>query len=59
MDNYKQPNKKHHPPNVGPQYQLARAYVPFQVMDKVYKPKEAMCKGTMFPELYMPYKEPK
>lgn len=34
---------------------LARAYVPFQVMDQVYSPREALKKGTLFPELYRPY----
>lgn len=38
-----------------PDYRLARAYVPYQKMCKVYDPKEALCKGTIFPELYMPY----
>jgi hypothetical protein len=35
---------------------LARAYVPFQRLDQVYDPREALRKGTLFPELYMPYK---
>ena len=35
---------------------LARAYVPFQIMNQVYSPSEALEKGTLFPELYMPYK---
>lgn len=35
---------------------LARAYVPFQRLNQVYDPKEALMKGTLFPELYMPYK---
>ncbi|WP_082759901.1 spore coat associated protein CotJA [Abyssisolibacter fermentans] len=38
------------------EYKLARAYVPFQKLDKIYSPKQALCKGTLFPELYMPYK---
>ncbi|MTI67859.1 MAG: spore coat associated protein CotJA [Firmicutes bacterium] len=37
-------------------YKLAHAYVPFQVMGRVYSPDKALCKGTLFPELYMPYK---
>lgn len=36
--------------------QLARAYVPIQYMNKVYDPKEALEHGTLFPELYQPYK---
>ena len=35
---------------------LARAYVPFQIMNQVYSPSEALEKGTLFPELYRPYK---
>lgn len=38
------------------EFQLARAYVPFQTMNNVYNSKEALKKGTLFPELYMPYK---
>lgn len=36
-------------------YKLAHAYVPFQKLVNVYSPKQALCKGTIFPELYMPY----
>ncbi|MBC7958820.1 MAG: spore coat associated protein CotJA [Vallitaleaceae bacterium] len=36
-------------------YQLAHAYVPYQVLGEVYSPSEALCKGTLFPRLYMPY----
>lgn len=35
--------------------ELARAYVPFQIMNQTFTPKEALCKGTLFPELYKPY----
>ena len=34
---------------------LARAYVPFQTMNQVYSPNEALKRGTLFPELYRPY----
>lgn len=37
-------------------FRLARAYVPFQVMCKVYDPQTALVHGTVFPELFMPYK---
>lgn len=37
------------------EYKLAHAYVPYQKMCQVYEPREALCKGTLFPELYMPY----
>lgn len=33
---------------------LARACVPMQIMNEVYSPKEALKKGTLFPELYDP-----
>lgn len=36
-------------------FQLAHAYVPFQVLGEVFSPSEALCKGTLFPKLYMPY----
>ncbi|HLR33987.1 MAG TPA: spore coat associated protein CotJA [Tissierellales bacterium] len=35
--------------------QLARAYVPFQIMNQIFSPEEALRKGTLFPELYEPY----
>lgn len=35
---------------------LARAYVPFQIMDQIFSPTEALRKGTLFPELYEPYR---
>ena len=34
---------------------LARACVPFQVMNQVFSPREALQKGTLFPELNQPY----
>ncbi len=40
----------------GNEYRLARAYVPFQIMNQVFSPDEALRKGTLFPELYMPYR---
>lgn len=35
--------------------ELARAYVPFQIMNQVFNQREALRRGTLFPELYMPY----
>ncbi|NLL82150.1 MAG: spore coat associated protein CotJA [Tissierellia bacterium] len=35
--------------------ELARAYVPFQIMNQVFNQKEALRRGTLFPELYKPY----
>lgn len=40
-------------------WKLAHAYVPFQIYTRSYSPEEALKKGTMFPELYMPYTEKK
>lgn len=36
-------------------WELAKAYVPFQIMGQVYNQAEALRKGTLFPELYKPY----
>ncbi len=36
--------------------QLGRAYVPFQVLGEMFTPEQALMKGTLFPELYQPYK---
>ncbi len=38
---------------------LAHSYVPWQYYDKAFSPKEALMKGTLFPELYGPYIPPK
>ena len=35
---------------------LAHAYVPFQRYSDKYSLEEALSKGTLFPELWMPYK---
>lgn len=35
--------------------ELARCYVPVQVMTTVYDSREALKRGTLFPELYRPY----
>lgn len=35
--------------------QLAKAYVPFQVLNQIYSQSEALQRGTLFPELYKPY----
>jgi len=44
-------------PPMEPYTRLANAYVPFQIMDKVFSPKEALMKGTLFPELHDTYKK--
>ena len=38
---------------------LAHAYVPWQCYDEAYSPKEALMKGTLFPNLYGVYPIPK
>ncbi|MDR7871495.1 MAG: spore coat associated protein CotJA [Tissierellaceae bacterium] len=35
--------------------ELARCYVPIQVMNTVYDSREALRRGTLFPELLRPY----
>ncbi|HEY8392654.1 MAG TPA: spore coat associated protein CotJA [Capillibacterium sp.] len=35
---------------------LARAYVPFQIFSQRLSPMEGLLKGTIFPELYFPYR---
>jgi hypothetical protein len=42
------------PPFTCPYFRLAHSYVPWQNYDVVYNPAEALCKGTLFPELHMP-----
>ena len=37
-------------------YQLARAYIPWQRYTNKWEPFEGLARGTIFPELYMPYK---
>ena len=46
-------------PSMGPDFKLARAYVPFQVMGKIFEPMKALLRGTIFPELYDPYPKKK
>lgn len=38
---------------------LAHAYVPWQKYDRAFSPKEALMKGTLFPELWGVYPIPK
>ena len=42
-------------PAMGPEFKLAEAYVPYQMLQKVYEPMKGLMKGTIFPELYRPY----
>jgi len=34
---------------------LAMAYVPWQCWGKTYEPADALCRGTIFPELDLPF----
>ena len=34
---------------------VTMAYVPFQNADKLYSPEQAICMGTLFPELDKPF----
>lgn len=36
-------------------YPVAMAYVPWQQFTNVYDPDKALCIGTIFPELNLPY----
>lgn len=40
-----------------PSRRIGYAYVPMQIMDKVYSPNKAICAGTIFPELDIPIDE--
>ncbi|WP_127018262.1 spore coat associated protein CotJA [Anoxybacter fermentans] len=42
-------------PKMGPEYELARAYVPIQMYTQQYSPEDGLKRGTIFPELYRPY----
>lgn len=54
------PSAGEQPPEIQSQmmgWELARAYVPFQRYTTRFNPAEGLAKGTIFPELYMPYKK--
>lgn len=38
---------------------LSHTYVPWQSYDKAFSPREALAKGTLFPELWGVYRIPK
>lgn len=44
-------------PPMSPYTRLAHASIPTQTMNKVFNPREALRKGTLFPELYEPYEK--
>lgn len=39
--------------------EYARAYIVLQKYENLYSMSEALCKGTIFPDLYRPYKKNK
>lgn len=42
-------------PVMPPKPVLAHAYVPYQILESVFNPPEALAKGTIFPGLDRPY----
>lgn len=44
-----------HDPLMGPQFELAEAYVRFQCYHRQYRPEVGLELGTIFPDLYCPY----
>ncbi len=38
--------------------ELAKAYILFQELNQIYNLREALRRGTLFPELYKPYEKP-
>ncbi|NLV92719.1 MAG: spore coat associated protein CotJA [Firmicutes bacterium] len=41
---------------MGPRFKLAQAYVPIQRLDRLWPPEVGLMRGTIFPELYRPYR---
>ncbi|HLV08578.1 MAG TPA: spore coat associated protein CotJA [Halanaerobiales bacterium] len=49
-------SKKQSYPCPGPdRMKLAHAYIPYQEFREAYSPEQALRRGTLFPELWMPY----
>lgn len=48
--------RDYYPDPGGGRMRLAHAYVPFQRYSENYPPAEALRRGTLYPELYMPYR---
>lgn len=54
--------RRYRPPHDYPDYgfypwvDLAEAFVLWQKLDQLYPPREALSKGTLFPELWRPYR---
>ncbi len=44
---------------VYPWMDLSKSFVVWQELCKLYPPEEALRKGTVFPELYKPYRQSK
>jgi hypothetical protein len=45
--------------NIYPWLDYSKAFVLWQRLCRLYSPEEALMKGTVFPELYKPYKQTK
>lgn len=45
----------YHDPLMGPQFELAKAYVKIQSFHRQFRPEVGLELGTIFPELYRPY----
>ena len=41
--------------NVAPQNAMAMVYAPYQTWKDIYDPQKALCKGTVFEELFKPF----
>lgn len=51
----KNSNYKYHMSRFPEKTPDAMAYVPFQIFEKTFEPKQALKAGTIFPELYKPF----
>lgn len=47
--------ERYHPGNNMRNMKLAHAYIPFQKYTENYPPETALNRGTLYPELWMPY----
>ena len=56
---YKHDKHDKHDKHGCPKMQYARAYIRPQIYENLFSVDEALCRGTIFKDLYMPYREPK
>lgn len=52
---YQAPEYHNEHESYSPRLRLAEAYIPYQRYGRIFNPREALEKGTLFPELYRPY----